>query len=104
MHSWLWLTNAIADDSGHDPILEPDLHSRAVVDVDETLVTEIVARLGLIQVAQLLADQDRLPARLAESAHDVGRRHPRRHDLRRSEEHTSELQSLMRHSYAVFCL
>src|SRR3546814_6754676 len=26
-----------------------------------------------------------------------------RHDLR-SEEHTSELQSLMRHSYAVFCL
>src|SRR3546814_2601982 len=28
---------------------------------------------------------------------------PRR-DLRRSEEHTSELQSLMRISYAVFCL
>src|SRR3546814_10051696 len=25
-------------------------------------------------------------------------------DLRRSEEHTSELQSLMRNSYAVFCL
>src|SRR3546814_4087380 len=24
--------------------------------------------------------------------------------IRRSEEHTSELQSLMRHSYAVFCL
>src|SRR3546814_9869863 len=36
----------------------------------------------------------------------VGRR--RRHDVdhlvRRSEEHTSELQSLMRISYAVFCL
>src|SRR3546814_5555054 len=28
-------------------------------------------------------------------------RHPRR---QRSEEHTSELQSLMRNSYAVFCL
>src|SRR3546814_4837685 len=27
-----------------------------------------------------------------------------RHDGRRSEEHTSELQSLMRNSYAVFCL
>src|SRR3546814_7080173 len=27
-----------------------------------------------------------------------------RHDLGRSEEHTSELQSLMRISYAVFCL
>src|SRR3546814_2359086 len=29
---------------------------------------------------------------------------PRRNGLRRSEEHTSELQSLMRISYAVFCL
>src|SRR3546814_7593272 len=28
----------------------------------------------------------------------------RRQDIRRSEEHTSELQSLMRISYAVFCL
>src|SRR3546814_1661263 len=28
----------------------------------------------------------------------------RRRDCRRSEEHTSELQSLMRISYAVFCL
>src|SRR3546814_7191624 len=27
-----------------------------------------------------------------------------RHDAQRSEEHTSELQSLMRISYAVFCL
>src|SRR3546814_5045062 len=30
--------------------------------------------------------------------------HRLRHDRRRSEEHTSELQSLMRISYAVFCL
>src|SRR3546814_7961106 len=29
---------------------------------------------------------------------------PRRRDRTRSEEHTSELQSLMRISYAVFCL
>src|SRR3546814_3190340 len=29
---------------------------------------------------------------------------PLRHSRRRSEEHTSELQSLMRISYAVFCL
>src|SRR3546814_1488521 len=37
----------------------------------------------------------------------VPTRHPqrlRRHPLWRSEEHTSELQSLMRISYAVFCL
>src|SRR3546814_3485769 len=32
-----------------------------------------------------------------------GGRPPRQHRLR-SEEHTSELQSLMRNSYAVFCL
>src|SRR3546814_8289502 len=30
--------------------------------------------------------------------------HPRRCRISRSEEHTSELQSLMRISYAVFCL
>src|SRR3546814_4072673 len=36
---------------------------------------------------------------------DVGQLGARlRHDGRRSEEHTSELQSLMRISYAVFCL
>src|SRR3546814_2917621 len=35
-------------------------------------------------------------------AHGVGGH--RAHPLRRSEEHTSELQSLMRISYAVFCL
>src|SRR3546814_1173390 len=32
------------------------------------------------------------------------RRHRWHHPLKRSEEHTSELQSLMRTSYAVFCL
>src|SRR3546814_6198933 len=33
-----------------------------------------------------------------------GRKAPDRHSRQRSEEHTSELQSLMRISYAVFCL
>src|SRR3546814_9277205 len=38
-------------------------------------------------------------------SHEGGRRPPPPHDPRaRSEEHTSELQSLMRISYAVFCL
>src|SRR3546814_3638041 len=37
--------------------------------------------------------------------HDIGSAAgPRRRKLSRSEEHTSELQSLMRLSYAVFCL
>src|SRR3546814_6557966 len=36
---------------------------------------------------------------------DVAAERPARHDVdARSEEHTSELQSLMRTSYAVFCL
>src|SRR3546814_3630140 len=34
----------------------------------------------------------------------VGARKPPHQQCRRSEEHTSELQSLMRISYAVFCL
>src|SRR3546814_9619863 len=36
--------------------------------------------------------------------HHQGGRHAGRPHRRRSEEHTSELQSLMRISYAVFCL
>src|SRR3546814_5322559 len=39
-----------------------------------------------------------------ETCDDVSIFHPRRAEIaRRSEEHTSELQSLMRISYAVFC-
>src|SRR3546814_10750830 len=37
-------------------------------------------------------------------ARRLPKRHPRLRSKRRSEEHTSELQSLMRISYAVFCL
>src|SRR3546814_5867502 len=53
-------------------------------------------------------DRDDDPRRLLEQArqlHDQGRGRVRgRGEDRRSEEHTSELQSLMRISYAVFCL
>src|SRR3546814_7669862 len=35
---------------------------------------------------------------------DIRREHPQKIERLRSEEHTSELQSLMRISYAVFCL
>src|SRR3546814_1280977 len=47
-----------------------------------------------------LRDDDRL----ALEAAMAGQQTLRYHSQRRSEEHTSELQSLMRISYAVFCL
>src|SRR3546814_2052655 len=39
-----------------------------------------------------------------ETVHELLRHPPRKSRARRSEEHTSELQSLIRISYAVFCL
>src|SRR3546814_4764286 len=48
------------------------------------------------------SDAARVGQRRRDRAHLLGRAHPAR--LLRSEEHTSELQSLMRLSYAVFCL
>src|SRR3546814_7285682 len=63
--------------------------------------------------ADLGEDDQPCGAQHAERAHHLVLprlgRHPRRqvrrfHRHRRSEEHTSELQSLMRISYAVFCL
>src|SRR3546814_9891954 len=54
---------------------------------------------------QLAADHGPDAAvRLCDHADDVGRDGRGRCRPRRSEEHTSELQSLMRISYAVFCL
>src|SRR3546814_4689289 len=53
-------------------------------------------------------DHRRAHAAPAQLVVQVGARHPRHADVEqqaaRSEEHTSELQSLMRISYAVFCL
>src|SRR3546814_10739510 len=45
--------------------------------------------------------KSRYTPKLAVKAHPSSRRKP---GPKRSEEHTSELQSLMRRSYAVFCL
>src|SRR3546814_5210149 len=50
--------------------------------------------------ARLIAIGDRPAAPIGLDRHPLG---PQREQLR-SEEHTSELQSLMRISYAVFCL
>src|SRR3546814_15288476 len=45
-----------------------------------------------------------IPRRVPAAVHSVNRVRSRPSEPRRSEEHTSELQSLMRSSYAVFCL
>src|SRR3546814_7434176 len=50
-----------------------------------------------------LAQRRRAGQGRGRGARRTGRRRPSRHGAR-SEEHTSELQSLMRISYAVFCL
>src|SRR3546814_7317497 len=67
----------------------------------EILVPDRIARRDLC--ARPGVDADR--AAIAHE-HRVLRNRPRRfaHEARRSEEHTSELQSLMRISYDVFCL
>src|SRR3546814_6796609 len=58
--------------------------------------------LGTRAVRTHAAGQGGLPVRAHGLDHRA--RHGRAADAARSEEHTSELQSLMRHSYAVFCL
>src|SRR3546814_4617174 len=81
-----------------------------LIGFDELLVLRIVDRLEVVPAGIAALDQRR-PHRLGflladREGHDrqnVGF-HPRRRHLLRSEEHTSELQSLMRISYAVFCL
>src|SRR3546814_9013049 len=56
--------------------------------------------------ARLCRDRATRVCRADRGRRGAARRHPARADERgdRSEEHTSELQSLMRTSYAVFCL
>src|SRR3546814_8947718 len=54
--------------------------------------------------AALHLDHNRFGPAMAEALLDLARFHGPLDTERRSEEHTSELQSLMRISYAVFCL
>src|SRR3546814_10361830 len=70
----------------------------------EGFVTLLAALSALLTVAAVwrgLLDAKPLSGRLKELER---RRNVLRQGLARSEEHTSELQSLMRNSYAVFCL
>src|SRR3546814_4359728 len=56
------------------------------------------------QLALELADPVLDTGRITLTVRNSGSRYLSPADARRSEEHTSELQSLMRISYAVFCL
>src|SRR3546814_5587955 len=67
-----------------------------VVDQPDQLDPHRLAYMGLLQLATHEADDE-----AAQLGIDPGHLLQQR---RRSEEHTSELQSLMRISYAVFCL
>src|SRR3546814_5900454 len=68
-------------------------HGRGKRNVD----IDLLVRLGFLGIAeQLPGDRQHIGAALAAAFHQL--------DEKRSEEHTSDLQSLMRISYAVFCL
>src|SRR3546814_4408092 len=111
-----WSSDVCSSDLQHR--LE-EVESLALV-LDQRIALAIGAKLhALAQVVEReqmvlpLAVQHQQQDLLFQAAHDlraeVGglRRHAllhRRGDTLRSEEHTSELQSLMRISYAVFCL
>src|SRR3546814_1131664 len=100
-----WSSDVCSSDL--DPVHRRRLRIRAG---DEVRV--LVAGQGGAAFAGLYARAGTRQARRACRDGDRARLHPDRHALRpaahraglRSEEHTSELQSLMRNSYAVFCL
>src|SRR3546814_2246711 len=72
-------------------------------DAAELVIDVAALRIEIIALAVAIQPHALLVAPVEELAERVGAR--LRHRLvERSEEHTSELQSLMRISYAVFCL
>src|SRR3546814_1995975 len=99
-----WSSDVCSSDLLHAPIgLQLHVAADQSLGVDQAPVAEARAepQAGGVLDERLLVDRAKQAAAL-----EIGRHH--RHDvgaeLGRSEEHTSELQSLMRISYAVFCL
>src|SRR3546814_2799915 len=86
----------------------PALAAELRVDRDDAIGTHLRASIVLEQIRALLGETPWVTfkgAVLSETAHPrPGLRTYHDVDVLRSEEHTSELQSLMRISYAVFCL
>src|SRR3546814_7629292 len=90
-----------------DAILGQSIRAYLVLRGDAVLADRAVLRhcaAGLedFAVPQRVVFRDALP--LGNTGRSTRRRFSPKRSPRRSEEHTSELQSLMRISYAVFCL
>src|SRR3546814_2157345 len=82
------------------PAVEPALDPEMAGQSHRARIVERADREVDVRAVDIM-EAERRPAIAAETARTEGRRHV---DRARSEEHTSELQSLMRISYAVFCL
>src|SRR3546814_2367043 len=87
----------------------PDLVAKgevpiALVDASVRRVLELKARLGLFDNPYRRIQPGREEQRVRTPDHLKVARQAAQRSIVRSEEHTSELQSLMRISYAVFCL
>src|SRR3546814_9915953 len=84
---------------------QPELAARQCGGAGRTLGDRQRQGIEVIGQADDVARHARVPPAATLAAVGQGRQAPPRHlDRPRSEEHTSELQSLMRLSYAVFCL
>src|SRR3546814_2692685 len=82
-----------------DPVNRPEVQEGKGAGVEEAHVAGAAGRQAPLQV--LLQRR----AQVLHEGSEKGDRNPEfEHGMGRSEEHTSELQSLMRISYAVFCL
>src|SRR3546814_2191428 len=91
------VVHVVGAEGGADQLLEEiGLLVRALGRAEAGKALGAVRLIDLVEAAGSLL-QRLLPGRLAEVRPGI-------HRIDRSEEHTSELQSLMRISYAVFCL
>src|SRR3546814_7303535 len=107
-----WSSDVCSSDLRRLPpgtIGRPDRRSRGVGRYGRNLETRAVMRVrgqGSWQARRTFPDRAGCCVQSSGSSKILGPVDPlaRRADCSRSEEHTSELQSLMRISYAVFCL
>src|SRR3546814_2621556 len=91
-----------------EPFSFQDPKTRQVVGYEIDLCKEIADHLGVKLEVKMISVAARIPelagGRVDVVAANLGWSPERAKQIDRSEEHTSELQSLMRISYAVFCL